>query len=270
VAIAHHLNLDMPGIVDILLDQQAVVAECGLGFALGADNRGGELWRRANDAHTTSSVTGGRLHQHGKTDLLGGARQCRLVLRLAMIARYQRHPGSFHQRLRTGFGSHRGHHLGRRADEHEPCGRAHLRKFGVFRQKSIAGMNRLRARLTRRLDDAFDIEIAVTCPRGAKQHCVISHRDMHRAAIGFRIDLNSAQAHRARGTDHAGCDLTAIGDQERAKAPVHPSPIHGHILNRPNLVGSIGVFDAADSPSPSTSRVSAGSVTPSSQRRAVA
>ena len=88
--------------------------------------------------------------------------------------------------------------------------------------------------------------------------------------IGFGIDGDRAQPHGVRGADHAASDLAAIGDQERAKAPVHFCAIHGHILNRPNFVGSIGAFDAADSPSPSTSRVSAGSITPSSHSRAVA
>jgi hypothetical protein len=41
------------------------------------------------------------------------------------------------------------------------------------------------------------------------------------------------------------------------KRPVEFRAIHHHILNRPNFVGSIGAFDAADNPRPSTSRVSA-------------
>ena len=43
-----------------------------------------------------------------------------------------------------------------------------------------------------------------------------------------------------------------------------------HILNRPNFVSGIGAFSAADNPRPSTVRVSAGSMTPSSQSRALA
>ena len=130
-------------------------------------------------------------------------------------------------------------------------------------------MDGFRAARPRRLQHALDIEIAVARPRRPEQHSLVGLGDMHRAAIGLRIDRNRTQAHGARGADHAAGDLAAIGDQERAEAPVHlPSPCH--ILNRPNFVGSIGALDAADRPRPSTSRVSAGSITPSSQSRAVA
>ena len=125
-------------------------------------------------------------------------------------------------------------------------------------------------RLLRRLDHAVDIEIAVARPRRPEQHGLVGHGDMHGVAVGLGIDRDRAQAHRARGADDAAGDLAAVGDQERAKPPVQFCAIHHHILNRPNFVGSIGAFAAADSPRPSTSRVSAGSITPSSHSRAVA
>ena len=43
-----------------------------------------------------------------------------------------------------------------------------------------------------------------------------------------------------------------------------------YILNKPNLVSGIGALSAADNPSASTVRVSAGSITPSSHKRALA
>jgi hypothetical protein len=44
---------------------------------------------------------------------------------------------------------------------------------------------------------------------------------MHRAGVGFGIDGDGAHAHGARGADDAAGDLAAVGDQERAEAPVH-------------------------------------------------
>ena len=43
-----------------------------------------------------------------------------------------------------------------------------------------------------------------------------------------------------------------------------------YIRNTPNLVASTGLFSAAEIASPSTLRVSAGSITPSSHNRALA
>src|SRR4051812_6302296 len=45
---------------------------------------------------------------------------------------------------------------------------------------------------------------------------------------------------------------------------------HIYIRNTPNRVRSIGALSAADKPRPSTMRVSAGSITPSSHKRALA
>ena len=147
---------------------------------------------------------------------------------------------------------------------------AGLREFGALRQKAVAGMHGLGAALARRFDHALDVEIAVARPRRPEQHRLIGHGDMHRVAVGLGIDRDRAQAHRPRGADDAAGDLAAVGDQQRAKPPVLLGAIHHHILNRPKRVGSIGALAAAERPRPSTSLVSAGSITPSSQSRAVA
>jgi len=82
-------------------------------------------------------------------------------------------------------------------------------------------MDRLGAGLFRSINDGLDVEIAVARPRRAEQHGGVRHRDMHRAGVGFGIDGDGAQAHGARGSDDAAGDLAAVGDQERAEAPVH-------------------------------------------------
>ena len=56
--------------------------------------------------------------------------------------------------------------------------------------------------------------------------------------------------------------LAEVGHRVHGRAP--------HMRNTPNRVSSMGALRVADSPSASTRRVSAGSITPSSHRRAVA
>ncbi len=91
--------------------------------------------------------------------------------------------------------------------------------------------------------------------------------DMHRVAVGVRIDRHGPDAHALRRAHDPAGDLAAVGDQELLEAPTH----HRHILKMPKRVGSGGgAFMPAASASPSTVRVSAGSMMPSSQRRAVA
>lgn len=278
VAVADDLHFDMARVLDEFFDQHAVVAERRLGLALGADDRSRQLAGRFHHPHAAPAAAGRRLHQHREADPVGGVCQNRLILGLAVIAGHQRHAGLFHQRLGTGLRAHRGHHRGGRTDEHQPGIKASLREFGILRQKTVTGMNGLGAGLSRRLDHALDAEIAVARPRRPEQYGFIGHRDMHGVAVGLGIDRDRAQPHGAGGADHAAGDLAPVGDQKRAKTPVEFRAVHHqflhqflhHILNRPNFVGSIGAFADADSPRPSTSRVSAGSITPSSHSRAVA
>ena len=131
-------------------------------------------------------------------------------------------------------------------------------------------MQRLGAGLPGGLDQPFDVEVGIAGARGAEQHGFIGERDMQRIAVGLGIDSDGLQSHGPRSADDTHGDLAAVGDQELAKTTIHSGMGHDHILNRPNLVGSTGALAAADNPSPSTSRVSAGSITPSSHSRAVA
>ena len=270
VDIAEHLHLDMTWLGNELLEQHGVISERCSRLALGAGHGLRKLLRALDDAHPSPPAARGGLDQQRITDALGGRLQGGEALLVAVISRHDRNAARFHQRLGRGLRSHAADRVGRRADEDQSGIGAGLREFGILRKKSIAGMHGFRAALARRLDHALDIEIAVARPRRSEQHGFIGHGDMHGVAVGLGIDRDGTQAHCACGTDDAAGDLAAIGDQEGAKSPVRLGAIHRHILNRPNLVGSIGAFVAAESPSPSTSLVSAGSITPSSHSRAVA
>ena len=137
-------------------------------------------------------------------------------------------------------------------------------------------MDRLRAGTPGGVEDALDVQIAVARGGGADGDGAIGGGDMHRLGIGFRIDRDGFDAHAPRGAGDAAGDFTAIGNQQGADHPrlAHlglGSVLHRHhIRNTPNFVGSIGAFSAAERDRPSTRRVSAGSMIPSSHSRAVA
>ena len=129
-------------------------------------------------------------------------------------------------------------------------------------------MDRLGVAAARRLDDRLDPQVAVLGGRPSDRDRLVGERDVHRVAIGLREHRDGAQPQAlGRAHDPAG-DLAAIGDQELVEAPGEQGR---HILKMPKRVGSGGgAFMPAASASPSTVRVSAGSMMPSSQRRAVA
>ncbi len=91
---------------------------------------------------------------------------------------------------------------------------------------------------------------------------------MHGLAIGVGVDRHGAKPHApCRAHDPAG-NLAAIGDQKLVETA---NARHRHIRKMPKRVGSgAGALRPAASASASTMRVSAGSMMPSSQMRAVA
>ena len=61
-----------------------------------------------------------------------------------------------------------------------------------------------------------------------------------------------------------------FGQVDGFHAGVRSVCVHGYILNTPKRVSSMGALSDAEMPSPRTMRVSAGSMTPSSHKRALA
>ena len=117
---------------------------------------------------------------------------------------------------------------------------------------------------------ARDVEIALRAgAAGPIGQRLVGQLDMQRSAVGLGIDRDRGDAHPPRGADHAAGDLAAIGDQDFARTPAH-------IRKTPKRPGrspsnrSIGALRLAEIANARAMRVSAGSMTPSSQSRALA
>ena len=180
-----------------------------------------------------------------------------------MIPRQQRHSRSLHQRLSRRLRSHGTHGGSRRSHKNDPRGRTSIRKVSVLRKKTIARMDRLRPRLPRGLNNPADIQIAL--PGGRRPYGISAIRRLHmqRPSICLRVNRDRFDPKPPRRPSDPAGDFTTIGDQQRTK---HPR----HIRNTPKRVSCSGLFSAAESDSPSTRRLSAGSMIPSSQSRALA
>ena len=97
-------------------------------------------------------------------------------------------------------------------------------------------------------------------------HCIALHCiALHCTAPARRCGAYARGALRPRSRKHSCVYPRASCRFGEAGAP----HLH-HIRNTPKRVASIGAFKAADNPRPSTRRVSAGSMMPSSHRRALA
>src|SRR5207302_9036906 len=81
VAVAEHLHLDMPGPLQIALEQDAIVAKGALRLAPGADQRAGELVRPGHDPHAAPAAPGRRFDHDREADPLGPGHERRRALR---------------------------------------------------------------------------------------------------------------------------------------------------------------------------------------------
>ena len=214
VRVGKDLDFNVAGAGGVFLDQYRIVAETGSGFAPARGEHRCEFTGFAHDAHALSAAAGTGLDQHRKADAIGFALKQGIVLIGIVIARNQRHAGLRHQPLRFGFEAHGGDGRGRRADEDQPVVLTGLGKGGVFRQKTIARMNRLRAASQGRLDDRVTAQIGLACRRRTDPDRFVAGARMAGVGIGIRVDRDRANAEPAGSGGNAAGDFATIGDQD--------------------------------------------------------
>ncbi len=213
VLVAQHLDLDVAGIDDELLDEDAVVAERSLGLRLGEVEALGDLGRRMRDPHALAAAAGGGLDHHGVADLVGDLDRVLVVLDDAEITRHGRDLGLGGRLLGFDLVAHRRDRARVRADEDDAGRLQRARKRLALGEEAIAGVHRLRARLAAGLDDLLDHQIALGGGGRADQHGLVGQLDMEGVAVSLGIDRNRFNSHLASGLDDPAGDFAAIGDQ---------------------------------------------------------
>ena len=97
--IGEHLHLDVPRMLQIALEQHAVVAERRCGLLPRRIQGGGKFVGVRRDPHAATAAAGYRLDHQRVADARRLVGEKRSALALAMIARQQRHAGLLHKRL---------------------------------------------------------------------------------------------------------------------------------------------------------------------------
>ena len=217
VGVAEHLDLDVARPLHVALDQDLVVAEGALGFALARGQCGIELAAGVHDAHALAPAARAGLDQHRIADGVGLPLQVGRILVLAVVAGHQRHAGFFHQRLGGGLAAHGRDGRRRRADEHQAgIGHAPGESF-VLGQESVAGVDRLRAAGQGDADDFVAAQIGLAGRRRPQPIGFVAGGDMTGAGVGIGIDGDGAQSHPARGGGNPAGDFAPVGNQDLAE-----------------------------------------------------
>ena len=214
VAVDDDLHLDVPRLLDPLLEVDRVVAEGGLRLRPRERQRLLHLARRAHEPHPASAAARRRLEQH-RVAGLGG-----LVQRVVQVGDdpgAARHGG---QAVGRQHASHRVlrrealEDLRARPDEGEVVRDARLRERRVLGQEAVAGVHGVAAGDHRRADDGRLVQVALARLGRADADRLVGHADRQRVAVGLAVGDDGRQAEVAAGAEHAHGDLAAVGDED--------------------------------------------------------
>ena len=221
----------------------------------------------SNDRHALAATTSRRLDEQWIADALRGRDEFGIRHPGHACSRDDRHAAFGDVRLGANLVAHDLERVDARPDEHDPRRRAGLRKVRVLRQESVARVDRAGTGRLGGGHDRVDVEVAVVRGRRSDAHGDVGEPDVPRAGIRVAVDGDRADAHRSKRADDAAGDLAAIGDQDALEGSCLGH--RRHIRNSPKAGSGSGVAAQTSSASPRIVRVSAGSMMPSSQRRAV-
>ena len=229
-AIAHHLDLDVARMLEILLDVHRAIAERGERLVLGQAEELGELLGIVRDPHPLAAAARRRLDDHRKPDALGELERLVGILDRPRRAGHRRHAGLLGQAPRGGLVAHLADLVAGGPDEGDVGGLADVGELGVLGQKAVAGMDRVGTGDLGGGDEIRDLEVGGAAGRRPDAHVVVGEAHVQRLAVGLAVDRHRRDAELPARANHPQGDLPAVGDQHllehqgvRSSAPEAPT-----------------------------------------------
>ena len=213
MAIAEHLHFQVPGALNVLLDEHASVAEVVLAKALHGLEGFAQLGRAAAHAHADTATAGGAFEHDRVADLLASD-QCRVEAVEQLGAFEHRHAVLFGQGAGGVFEAKHAQLLWRRADKRNAGAFAGFGERGVFRQKTVAGMNRRGASGLGDGEDFVDRQISAGGRAVTEAVGFIGVQDVQAGGIGFGVNGNALDLQVAQGTQDAAGNGATVGNQD--------------------------------------------------------
>ncbi len=207
----------MPGALDQLLDVERRIGEGLLGLERGLREGPQQLALRAGDPHPLAAPSGGRLQQDRVARLRGDPRRLSGVGDLPAGARDGRQAEPRQGLLRGHLVAHEGDRPGGRPDERQFLQQAPLREQGVLGKEPVAGVDRLAVGLEGRLEDRLHLEVRIGAARGAEADRPGRLAQVGRPPVSLGVDRHRLDPQGPAGSNDAGRDLPAVGDQDPAK-----------------------------------------------------
>ena len=220
VQVAHQLNFDVPGTGHVFFKKDVRRPEGDLRLALGLFEGGGEFAGRPHDAHPATAASLGRLDHHREAHLLRGLLPRGGALQRLAATRKNGHADPLGHGAGSDLVAELLQKFGPRTDEDDAVCDAGPGQLGVFREESIAGMNRVDLPLLGQRDDRVDIEVRPDgLARLPDRIGFVSLESVQGKPVLVRVDRDGADAQLVSGPEDADRDLAAISDQKTGDAP---------------------------------------------------
>ena len=223
MGVGEHLDLHVTRIFEELLHVHRGVVEGGPGLGAGHVHGVEQRGLGVHHAHAAPAATGGGLDDHRVAD---GAADLGDFLRVigqgAFGAGHAGHPGFPHGILGVDLVAHQANRFGTRTDESEAGFLDALGEIGVFRQKTVAGVDGLGISDFGSGDDGGYVEVALRRRGRADADRFVGELDVFRLGVGFRMHGDRAHPEFAAGAQYTQGYLAPVRYKDLAE---HDQPI---------------------------------------------
>ena len=217
MGVGEHLHLDVPRVLEEPLDVDGRVGEVRLALPPGRRKSPLRLPGRPDDLEALPASAGSRLDRQRPAVFL--AEREHRVHGLDRLGRAgdDRHARLLHEPPRLHLRAHGLDRVGRGADPDEPGPRDGPCEGGVLGQEAVAGVNRVRPRPLRRVEDPLLVEVALGRRAGPEEEGLVGLRDVERAPVGLRVHGDGTDPELAQRAEDADGDLATVGDEDFAE-----------------------------------------------------
>ena len=202
MGVGEDLDLDMAAMLDVLLDQDRVVAERAPCLALRGSYRRVVLPSGPDDPHALAPPPAAALTRTGK------AISVVEPVRDHSVARDHRHPGGDRDLAGGVLPAHLVHHHRTRADQLDARGFDGSRERRALGEEAVAGVDGVRTGLLRGGDDGLDVEVR------RDGYGEVGGPDVGCGAVQVGVDRHRPQSELAGRAQHPECDLAPVRNQE--------------------------------------------------------
>ena len=213
VRVRHDLDLDVAGLLDEFLGQDAVVAEARPRLVGGAVETVAAFRVVAHHAHAFAAAPGAGLEHYRIADLPATATAWSGPSITPPWPGMVFTPASAAMRLEVILSPMLVIACSPGPMKVDPGGGERAGELRVFRKEAVAGMHRIRSGALDGAENPVDAQVAVRRGGLADAHRLVGHAHVQGPGIGIGMNRDRGDAHPAGGPDHAAGDLTTIGYQ---------------------------------------------------------